>query len=109
MPGPVFRFELITTARRKRYYVARFVYGLLLLFSLGVQYSSGPWSAPVQITYNPDSINELSRFARQMFTTLAWAQGVALICLIPSLVAGIIADEAHRKTLQYLLTTPMSS
>src|SRR6516225_4271030 len=105
MLGPVFRFELITTARRKRYYVARFVYGLLLLYALGNQYAGGDWSRSVTINIRPDSIEELSRFAREMFTALAWAQGTALLCLVPALLAGVIADEAQRKTLHYLLAS----
>jgi hypothetical protein len=109
MLGPVFRFELITTARRKRYYVARLVYGLLLLYSLGNQYAGGQWLQPVTIDVRPDSIEELSRFARAMFAALAWAQGVALLCLVPALLAGVIADEAQRKTLHYLLASRMSS
>jgi ABC-type transport system involved in multi-copper enzyme maturation permease subunit len=109
MLGPVFRFELITTARRKRYFVARFVYGMLLLFSLCSQYDIGPWSANIAFRVAPDSIDELSQFAQRMFTALAWAQGVALIGLIPALLAGVIADEAQRRTLQYLLASPMSS
>jgi ABC-type transport system involved in multi-copper enzyme maturation permease subunit len=109
MLGPVFRFELITTARRKRYYVARLVYGLLLLFSLGNRYGGGDWSQSVTIDVRPDSIEELSRFAREMFAALAWAQGIALLCLVPALLAGVIADEAQRKTLHYLLASQMSS
>jgi ABC-type Na+ efflux pump permease subunit len=109
MLGPVFRLELITTARRKRYYVARLVYGLLLLLSLGSQYGDGGWSGVTAVAVAPDTIDEMSRFAREMFSALAWAQGIALVCLIPALMAGSIADEAQRKTLHYLLASPMSS
>jgi ABC-type transport system involved in multi-copper enzyme maturation permease subunit len=109
MLGPVFRSELITTARRKRYYVARFVYGLVLLLALGNQYGTGDWTSTVTINQTPQSIEELSRFARSMFGALAWAQGLALVCLIPALMAGTIADETQRRTIQYLLATPLSS
>lgn len=109
MLGPVFRFELITTARRTRYYVARVVYGLFLLFSLGSQYGQGEWLRYATMNRTQDSIEEMNRFAQQMFAALAWAQGVALVCLVPALLAGVIADEAQRKTLQYLLASRMSS
>jgi ABC-type transport system involved in multi-copper enzyme maturation permease subunit len=109
MLGPVFRFELITTARRKRYYVARVVYGFILLFALGSQYGNGAWSQYVTIHITPDSIAELTRFAQQMLAALAGVQGAALICLVPALLAGVIADEAQRKTLHYLLASRMSS
>lgn len=110
MLGPVFRFELITTARRKRYYVARFAYGSFLLWSLVNQYGNGEWSRGVAVIgIAPDSIAAMSRFAREMFAALAWAQGVALLCLVPALLAGVIADEAQRKTLHHLLASRMSS
>ena len=109
MLGPVFRFELITTARRKRYYVARLLYGLFLLFSLGSQYGQGEWSRYATMNLTRDGIDEMNRFAQQMFAALAWAQGVALLCLVPALLAGVIADEAQRKTLHYLLASRMSS
>ena len=46
--GPVMRYELITTSRRRRYYVLKVVYGLVLLAQLwmlfrdwDVQHQSG--------------------------------------------------------------------
>ena len=38
--GPIFRSELIMTARRKRYYVARVLYGLALLFLLRQEFAA---------------------------------------------------------------------
>ena len=95
MLGPVFRFELITTARRKRYYVARVLYGLFLLFSLGSQYGAGEWSRYAAMNLNQDSIAEMNRFAQQMFAALAWSQGVALLCLVPALLAGVIGSTPY--------------
>ena len=34
--GPVFRAELLRTARRRRYYAIRLIYGLLLLAIIGL-------------------------------------------------------------------------
>ena len=34
LPGPVFYWELLTTSRRLRYYLARSAFGLILLFVL---------------------------------------------------------------------------
>src|SRR4051794_40814056 len=42
LPGPVFNVELITTARRARYYAIRFGLGILLLFFV-VQVAA-PWN-----------------------------------------------------------------
>ena len=39
LPGPVFNVELITTARRPRYYAFRVVYGLAILLLVWQNYS----------------------------------------------------------------------
>ncbi|MDR3635658.1 MAG: ABC transporter permease [Isosphaeraceae bacterium] len=103
LPGPVFRFELITTARRPRYFVARTLYGLFLLFVLWQEYQS--WgNVRFVVTFE-----SMSRFAQATFMAFAWAQGFALIAMIPALLAGVIADEYQRKTLHYLLASRLTS
>lgn len=108
LPGPVFHSELLTTARRPRYYAIRFLYGAALLFFIwlndpGIQ----PW-------YNPTrgsgmSIAQLARLGRTLFTTFVSVQAAAVLLLTPALVAGVIADERQRKTLHYLLASRLSS
>lgn len=103
LPGPVFRFELLTTARRPRYFVARALYGLFLLFVLWQEYVS--WGQQRFIV----TFESMSHFAQSTFMAFAWAQGFALIALIPALLAGVIADEHQRKTLHYLLASRLTS
>jgi ABC-type transport system involved in multi-copper enzyme maturation permease subunit len=105
LPGPVFRFDLLTTARRPRYFVARGLYGLFLLFTLWQEMQS--WQGGRTQWLN--TIESMSHFAQATFMAFAWAQGVALVCLIPALLAGVIADEYQRKTLHYLLASRLSS
>jgi hypothetical protein len=102
--GPVVRYELITTARRGRYYLARVVYGSGLLFLLWSH--SGRFEAIHPGGATPE---EVRSFAESTFIQFAGAQGLALLCLIPALVAGVIADEHQRKTLHYLLASQLSS
>jgi ABC-type transport system involved in multi-copper enzyme maturation permease subunit len=102
--GPVVRYELITTARRGRFYLARMVYGLALLFLLLSQFREFDASHPAGGT--PE---QLQTFAEGTFIQFAGAQGAAILCLIPALVAGVIADEHQRKTLHYLLASQLSS
>ncbi len=102
--GPVLRYELITTARRRRYYVGRTAYGSVLLFLLWRQFGSWELSHPAGGT--PE---ELHRFAESTFIVFAQAQLTALLCVLPALLAGVIADELHRKTLHYLLASRLSS
>src|SRR5438270_324189 len=89
LPGPVFNVELVTTARRARYYVVRVVYGLLLLFVLWQSYHS-------YFSWRPEgevSIQEMSRFAQGTFYSFALTQLGAVLVLTPALLAGVIADE----------------
>jgi ABC-type transport system involved in multi-copper enzyme maturation permease subunit len=102
--GPVVRYELITTARRGRFYIARVAYGLSLLVLLGNEFRGFDAMHPAGGT-----AEEVQTFAESAFIQFAWAQGMALMCLIPALIAGVIADEHQRKTLHYLLASRLSS
>ncbi len=102
--GPVVRYELITTARRGRFYVVRVVYGLCLLAQLANLFTQ--WGALHQ---GGGSFDEIQAFAEDAFLQFAGLQGIALLVLIPALVSGVIADEHQRKTLHYLLASRLSS
>ncbi len=102
--GPVLRYELITTSRRGRYYLARVVYGLFLLVVLWAQFQTWELNHP-----GGGRIEEVHRFAETTFIRFAEAQLVTLLCLLPALVAGVIADDHQRKTLHYLLASRLSS
>lgn len=102
--GPVLTFELITTARRGRYYAARVAYGLVLLFTFWTEYHY-----LVQWQRGFVSIKEMSLFAESAFIAFATGQGLMLLALIPAMVAGVVADEHQRKTLHYLLASQLTS
>jgi ABC-type transport system involved in multi-copper enzyme maturation permease subunit len=113
--GPVMRYELITTSRRRRYYVLKVVYGLVLLAQLWMLFRD--WEAQQQPGARPmypgwvapSRLDEIQAFAEDAFIQFAGVQGLALLVLIPALVAGIIPDEYQRKTLHYLLASRLSS
>jgi ABC-type transport system involved in multi-copper enzyme maturation permease subunit len=102
--GPVLRYDLITTSRRGRYFLARLVYGLVLLFLLSTSFAR--WEAMFP---QGGTIEQVRAFAESTFIEFGQAQGLALLCLVPALVAGVIADEHQRKTLHYLLASRLSS
>ena len=117
--GPVFRAELLRTARRRRYYVLRFFYGLLLLFIIWAGYeaeirtasvaSVGPGGELIVQRSSTVTIDQAARFAENMFIRFAVVQLVAILLLIPALFGGAIADEKQRKTLHYLMSSQLSS
>jgi ABC-type transport system involved in multi-copper enzyme maturation permease subunit len=107
LPGPVFNVELLTTARRARYYAVRVLYGLILLFVLWQMYSSYfYWRTR---NTNNLSIHDMSEFAHETFAAIGVAQLIAVLALTPTLVAGVISDEKQRKTLHYLLASRLTS
>ena len=102
--GPVMRYELITTSRRRRYYILRVIYGLLLLAQLWLLFSV--WEVHHQ---SGGTREQIQKFAEDAFIQFAGLQGLGLLLLIPALVAGAISDEYQRKTLHYLLASRLSS
>jgi len=107
---------MITTARRGRYYLARVVYGLVLLYVLWNQQRTWEWFQAMNRHFvlasrgtMGGSHEEMRRFAESAFIQFAGVQGFVLLCLVPALVAGVIADEYQRKTLHYLLASRLSS
>jgi hypothetical protein len=101
--GPVFRGELLRTARRGRYYLLRFVYGSILLFLI--------WSGYHQ-TFRDTStttIAAVAGFAERTFITFAIVQLITILLLIPAIFGGSIVDEKQRKTLHYLMASQLSS
>jgi ABC-type transport system involved in multi-copper enzyme maturation permease subunit len=114
--GPVFHSELLMTARRRRYYMARVFYGLFILVALWQRFQEWRdvrrwdyYRIPGAAVDPTASIKAMSLFAEQAFIGFAWAQAAALLCVIPALLAGVIADEHQRKTLHYLLASRLSS
>ena len=104
LPGPVFNIELLTTARRARYYALRLLYGLIILFVLFQNFYV--MAMMYGATIPPRRMSEL---AGRVFWTVAGVQVAAVMVLSPTLVAGVIASERQRKTLHYLLASRLTS
>jgi hypothetical protein len=100
LPGPVFEYELIASSRRKATYIGRFVYGLVLL-AMVAQHCLAGWGAT-------RTASEASWLGRRAFVLFVIVQGIAVILLTPALVAGAIAEERQRRSLDDLLTTRLT-
>ena len=88
LPGPVFTFELLTTARRGRFYLARAFYAVVLLLILWTVFAS--WS---QANGGELTLEQVRWFALSVFCSIAIGQELLVLVLTPALVAGVIADE----------------
>lgn len=108
LPGPVFTFELLRMSRRKRHYLWRCGFGLLLLW---IVWESYPTSVRLygHLPGRGISIHQSAEIGRKVTWSIGLAEAVAVVVLTPSLVAGVIADEKQRKTLHYLLASSLTS
>ena len=102
--GPVFRAEVVRIARRRRHYVGRLVYGLVLLWIIatGYQQIRSAWMETGQPS-------EVARFAQQTFVRFTVAQMLAMLAIIPPIFGGAIANEKQRRTLPFLMASRLSS
>jgi ABC-type transport system involved in multi-copper enzyme maturation permease subunit len=103
LPGPVFAFELLTTARRGRFYLARALYAVVLLLILWAIFSA--WSSEYQGELPWHRVQWLGLSA---FGGISIGQELLVLALTPALVAGVIADEKRRKTLHYLMASRLT-
>jgi ABC-type transport system involved in multi-copper enzyme maturation permease subunit len=103
LPGPVFTFEMMTTARRGRFYSLRALYAIVLLLILWMIHTS--WTAE---TEGELSVRLVPWFGLSAFGAITVGQEILVLTLTPALVAGAIADEKRRKTLHYLLASQLT-
>ena len=105
--GPLFRVEMVSVARRRRYFVLRVVYGLLALFLLWTTYTSlRAFSMGASQTI---SIQQGATLATGFFVAFSWLQILAVLAVGPAMAVGTIATERERRTIEYLFTTDLSN
>lgn len=105
--GPLFHVEMVTVARRRRYFFLRALYGTVALLML--------WAAYTQIRHystsgrNTTSIQQGAQLANAFFMSFSWLQMIVIMVIGPALAVGTIASERERRTIEYLFTTDLSN
>jgi ABC-type transport system involved in multi-copper enzyme maturation permease subunit len=102
--GPVFFYDLIRTARRGRYVLLRCGYAGLLAFVLFWMAWLSLWRVDAR---GGIPANRMTNLAETFFTTFIFIQFGAIMLFTPGYVAGAIAEEKERRTLEYLLATDL--
>lgn len=106
MLGPVFFYEMVRTGRRRRYFVLRGVYSILLaslvLNFFGLAYQSLNFDSGL-------GVREAARVASSYFLVVSWTQFIVLCLLTPAYVAGAIAQEKESKIIEFILATDLRS
>jgi ABC-type transport system involved in multi-copper enzyme maturation permease subunit len=107
MLGPIFRVELVSIARRRRYFALRVLYASLILMVLWATYES----SNAFNRYGPaqQSIQQAAAMAAGFFISFSWLQLLTILFVGPAMAVGTIATERERRTIEYLFVTDLSN
>lgn len=100
--GPVFWYEALTASRRGRHFLLRSAYAAVLLVALASNYQ-----AYEQLS--DGSLATSANLAATFFETFSILQICVVMLVAPAMVAGAIAQERERRTIEYLLVSQLSS
>ena len=100
--GPVLLYDMIRTARRVRYAIMRMLYAGLLLFMLCYLIMILSLTGEAQLLRRQTAV-----VAEVFFMFFTVIQLAVVVILTPAYVAGAIAEEKDRKTLEFLMATDL--
>jgi ABC-type transport system involved in multi-copper enzyme maturation permease subunit len=103
--GPVLFYDLVRTARRRRVHLSRVLYALGLLLVLWLVYESTV--APPRARGYRMTVRHQAEAADVFFAWFMGAQFAAVVVLTPGFVAGAVAEEKERRTLEFVLATDL--
>jgi ABC-type transport system involved in multi-copper enzyme maturation permease subunit len=110
--GPLWYYEAVRLARRGHVSLLRAAYALLLLAGLGVAYADrfwrGDWLSSLFAGGASLEPNALAGLGTTFLRALVAAQTAALYLLTPVYVTAAVAEEKEGRTLEVLLSTPLS-
>ncbi len=107
LTGPIFDKELRVSSRRRRNYVLRFVYLLLLTIFLAMV-----WLAAMEIQGQPATAYQtvkMSVVGIAIIGTIIMFQFIATQLIAVIMLSTAISDEIYNRTLGVLMTTPINS
>jgi ABC-type transport system involved in multi-copper enzyme maturation permease subunit len=109
MFGPVFWYEIVRLGRRRLTFILRLLYVLAVMALLSILYLSWLEDVGYFTRGGMDRVpyERLSGFATMFFQVFVSVQFWVVVLLTPAYVAGTIADEKERKTLEFLLATDL--
>lgn len=104
--GPIFSKELRVSSRRRKNYIARFLYlAFLTTFVIVI------WIDATDFTISSRTylISRLARAGKQIVEFLIWFQFYATQLIAVVMLSTAISDEIYHRTLGVLMTTPITS
>jgi ABC-type transport system involved in multi-copper enzyme maturation permease subunit len=104
--GPVLFYEGLRASRRGRFFLLRWLYAIGLLLLLLWVHSI--WSLEQRYSRSPEHpYKQQAKLAQEFFFAFASVQFIAVVLLTPAYVAGGIAEEKEKRTLEFLLATDL--
>jgi ABC-type transport system involved in multi-copper enzyme maturation permease subunit len=103
--GPVLYQEMLLASRRTRQYVFRWIYAGWMTF----QFLGLAFIYFMQTVFLPESTDLTVPVCSVITRVFVLQQFILLILTTPVFVAGAVTDEKTRGTLQYLLTTDLTT
>lgn len=105
-PGPVFVYEAMTAARRRRTYAARSLLVGLILIGMAIAGESiiRPRPSPLVV-----SLAELASLGEHLYKAIAWIELTWILLAAPAATAGAICLDRDRGTLDHMLATELSN
>ena len=111
--GPLFRFELTRLARRGLQPRLRAAFAVLLLVALLFTYLQVfPGISPLHILFDLDvslPIDEASRFGERFLVAFLVVQLAVVSIATPAVAGGAMIEEKERGSLDFLLSSPLTS
>lgn len=107
--GPVLFYDMVRTSRRNRYFIMRMLYAGFLFFILTYMVMIG-WLMQDQMRDMADQgfrQRQNAVLAETFFMVFMLVQLTLVVLLTPAYVAGAIADEKDRKTIEFMLATDL--
>jgi ABC-type transport system involved in multi-copper enzyme maturation permease subunit len=110
--GPLFFYDVVRLARRGRSTLLRVTFGLTLFAGLCFVYDARfPQHQILRHPFAPGPTiqpQDVGRFANAFVGVLLTVQALAVLVLTPAYLAGAIAEEKERRTLDLLFTTHLT-
>ncbi len=103
LPGPVFKIECVTAARRRQWFVSRFLFVLVLLLGLAVLWATRLADHPIL------TANDMVWVGEQFFYVLVGTQLVLVLLAAPALTSGAVCVDKARGFLTHLFVTDLSN
>jgi len=105
LTGPIFDKELRVSSRRRRNYVLRFAYLMLLMIFLAVFWLQWVPSGDSGLVQS----SRMAEAGKQIIAFIIWFQFIATQFVAGVMLSTSISDEIYNRTLGLLMTTPINS